>query len=55
MSLCRSWENPDICQIMLTSVEEPYLPITERVYKYLSEYRNHTGPVWKAMECRCGH
>ena len=53
MSLCRSPENPDICQIMLTPVEEPCLPITERVE--ISVSRNHTCPVWKVTECRCGH
>ena len=53
MSLCRSRENPDICQIMLTPVEEPCLPITERVE--ISVSRNHTRPVWKVTECRCGH
>ena len=49
MSLCRSRENPDICQIMLTPVEEPCLPITERVE--ISVSRNHTRPVWKVTEC----
>ena len=53
MSLCRSRENPDICQIMLTPVEEPCLLITERVE--ISVSRNHTRPVWKVTECRCGH
>ena len=53
MSLCRSRENPDICQIMLTLVEEPCLLITEHVEMSVS--RNHTRPVWKVTECRCGH
>ena len=47
-------DNPDTMLTLVSYSQYPdssVVEITEPVYRDLSQYRNHTHPVWKVTEC----